>query len=156
MKKIFYEKVGRRYVPVREYDSELMDSFPEGTHLVVVQPGEYSTRYNVNPDLAPMIAAGRYAEKAISVRIMETSALRCPEDRKPITEEQRAAWEAFNRAMGDERYPLEYCSYREAAEAGVAAMQQEADKLLKNPAVKAAYNEFMLLCELARTNEDKK
>lgn len=155
MKKTFYEKVGRKYRPVYEYDSELMDAFPEGTHIVMCYPGGKSTRYNINLDLAPMIAAGRYAEDAISHKIMEKSALRCPKDRKPITPEQRAAWEAFNQAMGDDRYPLEYCSYREAAEAGVAAMQQEAEKLLKNPGVRAAYEQFMLLCELAKQEESK-
>ena len=65
-----------------------------------------------------MIAAGRVAEDAISKSIMETSALRVPEKEKPLTAEQRQAWEAFSKAMGKEVYALEWCSYREAAEAG--------------------------------------
>jgi len=55
-KTIFYKKVGRRYVPVREYDRTLMDAFPAGAHLVICYPGGQSTRYNVNPAYAPMIA----------------------------------------------------------------------------------------------------
>ena len=35
MKKVYYIKEGRRYVPVAEYDQDLMDSFPKGTHIVV-------------------------------------------------------------------------------------------------------------------------
>ena len=35
MKKIYYEKVGRRYKPVAEYDPDYLDSFPKGSHLVM-------------------------------------------------------------------------------------------------------------------------
>ena len=38
MKKIYYEKIGRRYVPVSEYDSEYLDSFSKGTHIVMCYP----------------------------------------------------------------------------------------------------------------------
>ena len=30
MKTIFYKKVGRKYVPVSEYDQTLMDALPKG------------------------------------------------------------------------------------------------------------------------------
>lgn len=153
MKKIFYEKVGRRYKPVSEYDSELFDSYPKGTHLVMCHPGGRSTRFNVDPAFGPLIAAGRFAEDAISQRIAEKSALRCSEDRKPLTEQQRQAWAALSEAFGDERYPLEYCSYREAAEAGVRAMQEEAEKMLTNPAVRRAWDNFMLIWRLTKENE---
>ena len=39
MKKIFYEKQGRKYVPVSEYDNDFLDSFTQGTHLVMSYPG---------------------------------------------------------------------------------------------------------------------
>ena len=58
MKKIFYEKVGGRYKPVYEYDQTLMDAFPKGTHVTVCYPGGQSTRYNIDPNYAAMIAAG--------------------------------------------------------------------------------------------------
>jgi hypothetical protein len=64
MKKIYYEKKGHRYVPVSEYDSEYLDSFSKGTHLVMCYPGGQSRRYNVDPDYAAMIAAGRVAEQS--------------------------------------------------------------------------------------------
>ena len=142
-------------MPVREYDSELIDSFHYGTHLVMCYSGGRSTRFDIDPALAPMIAAGRYAEEAISRSIMDQSALR-PSTKKPLTEKQQQAWLDLYEAMGDSVYPLEYCSYREAAEAGVVAMQQEAEKLLKNPAVRSAYEQFMLLCELTKSQEDQK
>ena len=91
MKKIFYEKVGRRYKPVYEYDQTLMDAFPKGTHMVMCYPGGQSTRYNIDPNYAAMIAAGRVAEDVISKALMVASDMRPKQ--APLTEEQRAAWE---------------------------------------------------------------
>lgn len=153
MKKIYYEKRGRRYVPVSEYDSDYLDSFPKGAHLVMVYPGGSSRRFNIDPNYAAMIAAGRVAEDAISKHIMEKSALRTAESRKPITPEQRAAWEKLAELMGDERYALEYCSYREAAEAGVNAMMLEAEKLLDNPVVRKSFERFLMICELTKEKQ---
>jgi hypothetical protein len=155
MKKIFYEKIGRRYVPVSEYDSDLLDALPKGTHIIMSYPGGKSTRYNIDPNYAAMIAAGRVAEDAISKRIMDISAMRPRSDRK-LTPEQHKAWQHLSDVMGDERYALEYCSYREAAEEGIKAMMEEANKLLANPAVKNAYEHFMLVCELTKENHELK
>jgi len=152
-KTVFYKKVGRRYEPVSEYDQELIDAFTKGTHLVMVYPGGSSRRYNVDPNYAAMIAAGRVAEDAISKTIMERSALRTPERNKPITPEQKAAWEKLAELMGEERYALEWCSYREAAEAGVDAMMAEAEKLMSNPAVRKAWDQFQLVCALTKQQE---
>lgn len=155
MKKIFYEKKGRRYVPVSEYDNDLLDSFPKGDHLVSVYPGGSSRRFKIDPAFAPMIAAGRYAEDAISKHIMEVSAMRPRSDRKPLTPEQKTAWENLTKAFGEERYALEYCSYREAAEAGVKAMQDEADEMLQNPAVKKAWDYFMMVWQLTKEHNER-
>lgn len=146
MKKIYYEKVGRRYMPVAEYDSTYMDSFPKGSHLVMCYPGGSSRRFNIEPALAPMIAAGRYAEDAMSNALVRASELR--PHKKPITEKQRKAWDNLAKAFGDDRYYVELPSAREVTEAGVKAMQEEADKLLEHPMVKDAYEEFMATCKL--------
>ena len=152
MKKIFYEKKGRRYVPVSEYDSDYLDSFPLGNHLVMCYPGGSSRRFNIDPNYAALIAAGRVAEDAISKHIMETSALRVPDKEKPLTDEQRKAWENFSKAMGKEVYALEWCSYREAAEAGIKAMMEEAEKLMTNPTVRKSFEKFLMVCELTKEN----
>ena len=153
MKKIYYEKKGRRYVPVSEYDSNYLDSFPRGAHLVVVQPGVSSRKFNIDPNYAALIAASHVAEDAISKSIMDASALRPSERNKPITEEQRLAWEHLSKLMGNERYPLEYCSYREAAEAGVKAMMDEAQNLLSNPTVRKSFEKFLMICELSKEHK---
>jgi hypothetical protein len=152
MKKVYYEKRGRRYYPVAEYDSAYMDSFPKGNHLVMCYPGGTSRRFNVEPDNAAMIAAGRVAEDAICRAISKASELR-PKN-TPITETQQKAWRKFSKEMGDELCTLYGLSARDCAEAGVKAMQEEADKLMTNPAVKKAYEHFQLVCELTREHND--
>ncbi len=152
-KKIFYEKVGRRYKPVREYDSDLMDALPKGSHLISVYPGGRSGRYNVDPAYAPLIAAGRVAEDAISKAVVRASEMR-PHN-KPITEKQKKAWEALAKAFGNDRYYVEIPSAREIAEEGVKAMQEEATLLMSNPAVKKAWDRFQLICQLTKEKESK-
>jgi hypothetical protein len=152
MKKIFYEKVGRKYVPVYEYDQTLMDAFPKGTHIVMCYPGGQSTRYNVNPNYAAMIAAGRLAEDEISKKMMEASEIRLQrKDRdKQLTPSQRAAWDNLVNEFGDSAKQLEWASVREIAEAGVNAMQAEAEKLMQHESVRKAYDHFQLMCELVK------
>lgn len=148
MKKIYYEKVGRRYVPVAEYDNDFMDSYTKGTHLVMCYPGGTSRRFNVDPNYAAMIAAGRVAEDVISQAVVKAGEMR--PHKKPITEKQRKAWENLAKAFGDDRYYIEIPSAREIAEAGVKAMQDEAIKLMENPSVRKAYDRFQLVCQLTR------
>jgi hypothetical protein len=148
MKKIFYEKKGRRYVPVAEYDNDFLDSFTKGTHLVMSYPGGKSTRYNIDPNYAAMIAAGRVAEDAICKAISKASELR-PKS-TPITEGQRRAWRKLAREFGDDLCTLHGLSVHDCAEAGVKAMMAEADKLLTNPSVRKAYERFMLIAELTK------
>jgi t-SNARE complex subunit (syntaxin) len=152
MKKIFYEKVGRKYVPVYEYDQTLMDAFPKGTHIVMCYPGGQSTRYNVNPNYAAMIAAGRLAEDEISKKLMEASEIRMQrKDRdRELTPKQRAAWNKLIKEFGDSASQLEWASTREIAEAGVNAMQAEAEKLMQHESVRKAYDHFQLMCELVK------
>jgi hypothetical protein len=152
MKKIYYEKVGRKYVPVAEYDNDLMDSFHKGTHLVMVYPGGASRRFNIDPALAPMIAAGRYAEDAVCKALNKASELRPA--RTPLTEGQQKAWKKLAKEMGDDLCTLHGASTHDIAEAGVKAMQVEAEKLLSVPSVRKAYEHFMFLCELTKDKNE--
>ena len=152
MKKIYYEKVGRRYVPVAEYDNNLLDSFPKGNHLVMCYPGGTSRRFNIDPNYAAMIAAGRVAEDAICRAISKASELR-PKS-TPITPGQKKAWEKLAKEMGDELCTLYGLSVHDCAEAGVKAMQEEADKLMKHEGVRRAYEQFQLMCELTKERNE--
>lgn len=152
MKKVYYEKIGRRYVPVCEYDNDLLDSFPKGNHLVCVYPGGTSRRFNVEPNHAAMIAAGRVAEDAMCRAISKASEMRPKQT--PITEGQRKAWKKLAKEFGDELATLNINSARDIAEAGLKAMQDEAEKLMTVPAVKKAYEHFLLVAELTKEKHD--
>ena len=148
MKKIYYEKVGRRYKPVSEYDSDFLDSFTKGTHLVMSYPGGKSIRYNIDPNYAAMIAAGRVAEDAVSDAIRKALDLR--PQKQPITEHQQKLWRELAESFKQDDYPIIRPATRDAAEAAVKAMAQEAEKLMTNPSVKKAYEHFLLVCELTK------
>ena len=152
MKKIYYEKRGRRYVPVSEYDSEYLDSFSKGTHIVMCYPGGQSRRYNIDPNYAAMIAAGRVAEDAICKAISKSSVMR--PQRTPITLGQKKAWEKLAKEFGDDLATLSLGCARDLADVGVQAMQAEANKLMSHPAVVDAWEKFMLTCELTKEREN--
>jgi hypothetical protein len=151
MKKIYYEKVGRKYVPVAEYDNDFLDSFTKGTHLVMSYPGGTSRRYNIDPNYAAMIAAGRVAEDAICKAISKASELRPKQT--PITVGQKRAWERLAKEFGDNLCTLHGLSVHDCAEAGVKAMMLEAEKILTNPTVRKAYDKFLFVAELTRENK---
>jgi hypothetical protein len=146
MKKIYYEKKGRKYVPVAEYDDELIDSFHKGTHLVMIYPGGTSRRFNIDPNYASMIAAGRVAEDAICRALNKASEMR--PTRTPITPAQQRAWKKLAKELGDDICTLQSASVRDIAEAGVKAMMFEADRLMKHESVRKAYDNFILMCKL--------
>jgi len=152
MKKLYYEKVGRKYVPVSEYDGDLIDSFGKGTHIVMCYPGGQSRRYNIDPDYAAMIAAGRVAEDAITRAIHMASEMK--PQQTPITLGQQRAWKKLAKEFGSELCTLSHGSARDLAEAGVNAMMLEADMLLTHPAVREAYEHFLFVAELSKSHAD--
>jgi hypothetical protein len=154
---IFYIKKGRRYVPHSTYSLEFCDSFPKGTHLVQSYPGGTMRRYNIDPAYAPMIAAGRVAEDAISRKIMEATEIRRNSRNRetPLTPEQKAAWDHLVEVFGPDAKQLEWPSARECAEKAVEAMAAEAEKLLDNPSVRKAYERFLLVAQLTKDHSQK-
>ena len=152
MKKVYYEKIGRRYVPVCEYDNDLLDSFPRGAHLVLCYPGGSSRRFNVEPNHAALIAAGRVAEDGMCDAIRRASEMR--PQRTPITEGQRRAWRKLAREFGDDLATLNMGCARDIAEAGVNAMIAEADQLMSHPAVRDAYEQFQTVCNLVKQKQN--
>jgi hypothetical protein len=153
VKKVFYEKRGRRYVPVAEYDQSLMDSFPKGASLVVNKTGGSSRIFKIDPAYAPMLAAGEIARDAIHKAIHE--ATRMKPSRTPITAEQRAAWEHLGKVFGVDSYALHYDSTSGIAQAAIDEFSKQAEKLLTNPAVRKAYDHFILTAKLAASTENE-
>jgi hypothetical protein len=153
---IFYVKQGRRYVPHSTYSSEFCDAFPKGTHMVQSYPGGTLRRYNIDPAYAPMIAAGRVAEDAISKKIMEVTEIRRNTRNKetPLTPGQHEAWNKLIEEFGPDAKQLEWPSARECAEEAVKAMAAEAEKLLENPSVRKAYERFLLVAQLTKEHRN--
>jgi hypothetical protein len=152
-KKIYYEKQGRKYVPVAEYDNDFLDSFTKGNHLVMCYPGGTSRRFNIDPAYAPLIAACRVAEDQMCSAMLKASELK--PSQKPITEEQKAAWQHLAKTFGQDMYTLQGISVRDIVEAGVKSMQEEANKLMEHPSVREAYEHFLFVAALVK-DENKK
>jgi hypothetical protein len=146
--KVYYEKVGRKYVPVAEYDSEYLDAFPKGSTLVICHPGGQSRRFNIDPDYAALIAAGRVAEEAMIQAMGKASELK--PQKTPITFAQQRAWKQLARAFGDDLATLNGASSYDIVQAGLKALEDEAAKLLTNAAVKEAYDQFLFVCALTK------
>jgi hypothetical protein len=154
-KETFYKKEGRKYVPVYEYDQELMDAFPQGAHLVICYPGGKSTRYNVDPNYAAMIAAGRLAEDAVSNALVKATEIRRQKrSEQPLTPGQRDAWEKLVEEFGPDAKQLEWPSARECSEAAVKAMIDEAERLMQHESVRLAYEHFQMVCKLTMENKN--
>lgn len=156
MKEIFYKKVGRRYVPVYEYDQQLMDAFPKGNHLVMCYVGGQSRVYNIDPNYAAMIAAARVARDPMHEAIHEAAKMRYADDskqNKALTPEQADTWRKFEKAMGEEGSYIRYASVHDIADAGLKALEEEAAKLMTHPAVRDAYEQFLLVCKLTKEKQ---
>jgi len=100
-----------------------------------------------------MIAAGRVAEDAICKAISKASELR-PKN-TIITPGQKKAWAKLAKEFGSELATLQIASARDIAEAGLKAMQEEADKLLANPTVRLAYEKFLFVAELTKEHNEQ-
>ena len=111
-------------------------------------PGGQSRRFNIDPNYAAMIAAGRVAEDAICDALRKASEMK--PQRTPITEGQRKAWKKLAKEFGDELATLSLGCARDIADAGVKAQMAEADKLMEHESVRKAYNHFMLMCQLTK------
>ena len=151
MKEIFYKKVGRRYVPVYEYDQQLMDALPKGNHLVMCYVGGQSRVYNIDPNYAAMIAAARVARDPMHEAIRTASKMHRGNNTS-LTNEQAEAWKHFIEVMGEDGRYVHYQSVHDIAEAGLKALEEEAAKLMTHPAVRDAYEQFLLVCKLTKEN----
>ncbi len=151
----FYVKRGRRYIPVREYDDMLRNAEPHGAYVTVVKPGHSISRHAVDPAYAPMIAAGIVAREAMSKVMLSASEVRLSGDRKPMTREQRDAWENLIAVFGPAARQLEHPSVMEVTQAGVDAMIAEAERLLTHPSVRSAYEHFITVSKLVEDYNER-
>lgn len=151
MKKVFYEKVGKRYKPIREYDDTFMSAFPKGTHLVVSKPGTTSFMYSIDPAFAPMVAASKYAEGDMAQAIVK--AMEYKPKQQALTERQQKLWQELKQSFADQDFAIHSVSATEATQAGIKALKQEVEKMLTVPSVKLAYDHFMMVWQLTKEQQ---
>jgi len=151
----FYIKRGRRYVPVREYDGMLQNALPHGSYVTVVRPGASVQRWAIDPAYAPMIAAGIVAREAMGEVMLSASEVRLSGERKPMTREQRDAWENLVAVFGPAARQLTWPSIAEVTQAGVDAMIAEAERLLTHPSVRSAYEHFITVSKLVEDYNER-
>lgn len=144
---VFYKKVGKKYVPISYYNSNLSHGFPIGSHLVVKQAGVTSYRHNIQPDVAPMLAVAILMERKMAEAIRVGSEMR--PSNIAITQAEADCWEELKRLSGDSSFYLQFPSTADAVTAGITVLQEEVTKLMANDAIKAAYEHFQFLCELS-------
>jgi hypothetical protein len=104
MSETIYVKKGRRYKPIYEYDSLVCDSFPEGSHLVVSTPGCRITRYRVEPDAAPILAAIAMGRDAMIEAIQKASEVSSRD--ALLSPRELKAFEEWKKATGQETLML--------------------------------------------------
>ena len=148
---VFYKKVGRKYIPVSYYDSNFSSGFPEGCTLITKTGNSELRQYKIDPAFAPMIAAGKYAYEEMVDGLHAASEARPVT--VPITQEEADAWEHMKSVMGDGRFYLQYHSLHDIANVGIKALEVEAEKMMTYPAIKEAYEQFLMVCKLCKDAE---
>lgn len=128
MKRVFYEKVGRRYKAVAEYDSDLVGSLPEGAHLIVVRPGLKSTLFQVDPAYAAVEAALKEFKDQVASLIIEAQKLQPPRDRK-LTKTEQEVYDFAKERLHKEAITLGYynCVY-DVLEKGMEFLREKSNK----------------------------
>lgn len=134
-----------KYVPVSEYNDELMDSYGYGSWLVTVKRGS-SSRRKITPEAIPLIAAGELARDKIANKVREISELR--PQKQPLTDGQRKAWAKLAKELGDSSATLVGPSAYDIVDGAIESLKDEAVSLLDIPVVKNAYEHFMTVALL--------
>lgn len=152
MSTVFYKKQGRRYIPVRQFDEEFRNSMPEGSHLLIVRPGSQSIRFNIEPALAPLIAAASTAEDAMSRAVYNAMELRPQPLKLTATQQKLVAELTASMNSCDARWLRSSSS--DIARAGLEALQKAAEEKLAHPSVQDAYLHFLSVVALTKLYND--
>ena len=90
-KTVYYQKRNGRYIPVREYDSNFLDSRAYGTYVTNVVRGSRSTKYVVDADFLALEAAALELKDQLADIVLKANELRPAST--PVTEHQRELWD---------------------------------------------------------------
>lgn len=121
---IWYRKVGRRYVPVKQAELSNYDVRPaNGCVLTFVKDGATMFAHDVKPDTAGFVAAAMVARNAMEVAIHEATKFRPSSGLQPFTKKQQKLIKQFQADMGGMHpvYWVSQSSYK-IAQAGIDAV----------------------------------
>jgi len=123
------------------------DFKPYGCYLTVTKPNTSSTKYGVEPALAPMVAATLILRDRLVDIIHEASAFASP---YPIMNaKQKAAWDNMGKVFGG-LTSIHSASMHDIAAKILDAIAEEATQTLTTPAAKEAYEQFLLVAALSK------
>lgn len=119
-----YEKVGKRYKPVR--DCHAYDGLSKGCWLIQVTDNCTSISQTVTPDNAAIEHAAKIAVEKLVKIIAKASEARMKSTRTPLTKKEIKAIKAYNDVMGEEKtLYFEYSSIYGMAEEIIAELTKE-------------------------------
>lgn len=119
-----YEKVGRRYIPIKELYSGT--AYPDGFHLVYCSPGRMLVRFRINPEYAELTAAAEIARDAMIKAIQDCKSGKPGNYSTPkmLTPKELAAWDELNTRLGCNS--VVYPSSHEIVDAGIKVLTDNA------------------------------
>lgn len=151
--KFLYEKVNGRYKKVSVYDSRFYDYYNPGHYLISVEKTWKTTRRDVEPALIPLIAAATSFERDLTEGLVKCSSVY--KHTVELTPEQREAWEHFAKLVEKQKWTMYGPSYADVARGATQKLIEKAAEMMEVPAVKEAYEEFLLVYKLAVDEKTK-
>jgi len=154
----YYKKVktpsGRnKYIKVSEYDGQFRSSLPVGTWVQVQRKNGMSRRYQIDPAIAPLIAASIILGDKIQDIVSSAASFGPPKstekEAEALTPEQIVAWENFRKAFGGLTV-IQGKSIAEVSEEITSKLAEEASRLLQNETVKDAYDHFVFITKITQ------
>lgn len=137
MNTIFYEKIGNKYVPLKEYDERIWRSFSEGEFLVHSRPGSLGVRKikaESKEEFEVLATLIKYEDEVY--KNLQTNIQVSP---KPITKEQVKAWENLEKKLKN-KATLTYPSYQD--------MMDELKKSIINKLMSTKKHKLLLIDEI--------
>lgn len=145
--KFLYKKVNKRYKKVAIYDNHFHDYYVPGHYLISVGKTFKTTRHNVRPDLVPLIAASIAFEEELTRNLVKNS--NQYNHSIELTSEQKEAWDNFSKTVEKLKWAAYGPSYAEISRKATQKLIEDAAEIMEVPAVKQAYEEFLLVFKLA-------
>jgi hypothetical protein len=119
MSETLYKKVGKKYVPVREMD--VVHAYPAGYYLIRIQPGITSTTpLKLHPRHAQLEVALLHFKDDLVTELSKASEIKT---NKPVTGEQRVAWDNMLAVFGDDMRMFYYGALYDIATVALEKLQ---------------------------------